>query len=270
MNDSSAQPGPAGFRGGSARRPSGRLWELRVAETVPVTKRMRRVIFSGSALDELDYKPAQDLVLIVPQPSGEPARRHYTIRWHDKAARQLAIDFVLHDQVSPTMRWVLAAKPGDKIEAQGPRGRTVINPAADWHLFTGDETCLPGIFAMLEGLPAGAHAIAFIEVEDKAEAQKLNARADVQLDWIFRNGPAKPGSAPLIQRLKDFQFPPGTGQAYVIGETSTVRAQRQGLISRGFDKDRIAAEGYWRPGRQGGHDHIWDEGEGPRGMPPGF
>ena len=266
MNDTPVQTAPAPA-GGPPRRPPGRLWPLTVIETSEITPHMRRVIFSGNTLDELDHKAAQDVVLILPQANGEPARRHYTIRWHDKAAKRLAIDFVVHDETSPAMRWLLSVKPGDKIEAQGPRGRTVANPDADWHLLTGDETCQPGIFAILERLPAGARAFAFIEVENEAETQKLNSKADVKLEWIYRNGPAAASSAELITRLKAFQFPPGNGQAYVIGETSTVRAQRQGLIARGFDKARIAAEGYWRPGRQGGHDHIWDEGEGPRALP---
>lgn len=267
MSDKLAAAGSAGFGGRPPRRPPGRLWPLTVSETARITPHMRRVVFSGDTLDELDHKPAQDVVLIFPQPAGEPARRHYTVRWHDKAARRLAIDFVMHDETSPAMGWVLSAKPGDKIEAQGPRGQTVINPQADWHLFTGDETCLPGIFAMLESLPAGARAFAFIEVENEVEAQKLDAKADIKLDWIFRGGPAKPASPALIERFQSFQFPPGIGQAYIIGETSTVRAQRQGLIARGFDKARIAAEGYWRPGREGGHDHIRDENEGPRARP---
>lgn len=269
MNDKPAPSGPSGFAGGPPRRPPGRLWPLTVVETRTITPHMRRVVFMGDTLGELDHQPAQDVVLIFPQPGGEPARRHYTIRWHDKAAKRLAIDFVLHDETSPAMRWMLSAKPGDKIEAQGPRGRTVINPDADWHLFMGDETCLPGILAMLEKLPAGARAFAFIEVANEAEAEKPDTKADLKLEWIFRHGPAKPSSAALIERIKAFQLPPGNGQAYVIGETSTARAQRQSLIARGFDKSRIAAEGYWRPGRMGGHDHIWDEGEGPR-MMPGF
>jgi NADPH-dependent ferric siderophore reductase len=62
----------------------------------------------------------------------------------------------------------------------------------------------------------------------------------------------------LIEALEAFQPPPGVGQACVIGETSTVRAQRQGLIARGLPKSQIAAEGYWRPGRVGGHDHVND------------
>jgi len=116
---------------------------------------------------------------------------------------------------------------------------------------------------MLESLPPKAKAFAFIEVADRSEAQPLTTKADVTLEWVFRDGPAKPSSAALIDRLGAFKPPAGKGQAYVIGETSTVRAQRHGLIASGFDKARIAAEGYWRPGRIGHHDHIWDEGEGP-------
>ncbi len=35
-------------------------------------------------------------------------------------------------------------------------------------------------------------------------------------------------------------------------------AQRHHLIGRGFTRDRISSEGYWRPGRIGGHDHVED------------
>ena len=264
MSDAANPTNPAPMPGMPLRRPPGRLWPLAVVGTENVTPRLRRVMFSGETLNELEHKPGQDVVLILPQPTGDPARRHYTIRSFDPAKKRLAIDFVLHDATSPAMRWVNEAKPGDRIDAQGPRGRTVINPDADWHLFTGDETCQPGIFAMLESLPAGARGFAFIEVENRQEAQPLNTKADIKLEWIIRDGPAKPSSAALIEHVSRFQIPPGNGQAYVIGETSTVRAQRQGLIARGFDKARIAAEGYWRPGRTGGHDHIWDDGEGPR------
>jgi NADPH-dependent ferric siderophore reductase len=34
---------------------------------------------------------------------------------------------------------------------------------------------------------------------------------------------------------------------------------RRELIARGFPKQQISAEGYWRPGRVGGHDHVDDE-----------
>ena len=56
-------------------------------------------------------------------------------------------------------------------------------------------------------------------------------------------------------------LPKGRGHAIIIGETSNVRAQRQHLLAQGLGKDQIYAEGYWRPGRIGGHDHIRDGDE---------
>ena len=45
------------------------------------------------------------------------------------------------------------------------------------------------------------------------------------------------------------------------GESSlpNARTMRRELIARGFPKQLISAEGYWRPGRVGGHDHVGDE-----------
>ena len=104
-------------------------------------------------------------------------------------------------------------------------------------------------------LPASARAFALIEVEGAQDEQPLPSEAQLEALWLHRGGPAAP-SAALIERLAAFEFPTGVGHAYVIGETSTVRAQRQGLIARGFPKEQICAEGYWRPGRVGGHDHV--------------
>jgi NADPH-dependent ferric siderophore reductase len=252
-----ASPPPA-----PSRRQPMRTWQLTVVDAFDVTPRMRRVPLVGEAMDDFAWKAGQDLVLNVPLKggsgaAGETVRRHYTIRSYDAAEQRLEIDFVLHGE-GPAARWAQTCELGDEIQAAGPRGRTVLREGVDWHLFVGDETCLPGIVAMLEALPAGARATAIIEVWDKDERQTPLSRADLQVEWFHRNGPAQPGSPLLIDRLNLFAPPPGSGAAYVIGETSTVRAVRQGLIAKGFPRDRIAAEGYWRPGRVGGHDHVFD------------
>lgn len=228
-------------------------WPLVVVGAREVTPAMRRVSLIGETLAGFDYRPGQDLVLSLPAPGG-PARRHYTIRGFDRAELRLDIDVLVHG-AGPGSRWAETAKIGDPVLAEGPRGRTFVNQRADWHLFTGDETALPAIAAMIETLPAQARAFAIIEVESAEETQPLPSAAELEALWLHRRGPAAP-SAALIEALAAFQFPAGVGQAYVIGETSTVRAQRQGLIARGFPKERICAEGYWRPGRIGGHDHV--------------
>jgi NADPH-dependent ferric siderophore reductase len=236
------------------RRPPGRLWSLEVVGAQDLNPRMRRVTLTAGDLAELDYKPGQDLVLQMPLADGTRGRRHYTIRSLDKTAKRLDIDFVLHGD-SPAGNWARDAKPGDRIEANGPRGRTVLDPTADWHLLAGDETCIPGILGILETLPSHAHAWAFIEIADGTDKQPVECKARLAFEWLERGGPGGPGEF-MLDRLKAFKLPQGVGHAYIIGETSNVRAQRHDLLARGMAKEQISAEGYWRPGRIGGHDHI--------------
>lgn len=241
------------------RRPPLAAWTLTVADALDVTPRMRRVRFVSQGLDAFPWRPGQDVVLNIPTPEGE-ARRHYTVRAFDRAETRLDIDFALHGD-SPATNWARQAKMGDSIVAHGPRGRTTVDHHADWHLFVGDETAMPGILAMIESLRPGARAQAIIEVRDADERQAPAAVADVDIEWFYRQGPAVAGSRALIERMNLFAPPPGVGQAAVIGETAMVRAVRQGLIARGFPRERICAEGYWRPGRIGGHDHVFDAAE---------
>jgi NADPH-dependent ferric siderophore reductase len=244
------------------------VWPLVVVAARDVTPRMRRVSLVGEALERFSWRAGQDLVFSLPQAGGGVARRHYTIRAFDRQELRLEVDVVLHG-ASPGARWASTAKIGDPVTAEGPRGRTVVSGRADWHLFTGDETALPAIAAMIESVPAGARAHAIIEVEAPDEEQAIASDARVEIEWLHRRGPPAAASPALIERLAAFQPPPGAGHAYIIGETATVRAQRQGLIARGFAKEQITAEGYWRPGRVGGHDHIiefgWPVGRRERG-----
>jgi NADPH-dependent ferric siderophore reductase len=237
---------------GRAPRPS---WRLTVVASAEITPRVRRVSLIGNDLGAFSHRPGQDLVLNLAGAHGETCRRHYTIRSFDREEQRLEIDFVLHG-ASPATRWATDTQLGDTIVAEGPRGRTVVNGPADWRLFTGDETALPGIAAMIESLPAGERAFAIVEIAGPEEEQPIETHADMTLVWLYRGGPPRASSEQLIGALAAFDLPPGVGQACVIGETGAVRAQRQGLIARGMPKTQIAAEGYWRPGRVGGHDHI--------------
>ena len=239
-----------------ARR--GRPWSLRVAGVKDVTRLMRRVELTGDALDDFTPRPGQEIVLQIPQSAGEPARRHYTIRRFDRAAKRIDVDFVLHDHATPGVEWARMTKPGDAIDIRGPRGRIALAPDAAWHLLSGDETALPAIFALIEALPKGAKAYAFVEIADAGEKQALHAAADVELHWLLREGTA-PGARPLlVEAVAGFRLPPGKGHAIILGETASVRTRRHDLLSRGMDRAQIYSEGYWRPGRIGGHDHVED------------
>jgi NADPH-dependent ferric siderophore reductase len=238
-------------------RRRGRQWSLRVVSAANIAPRMRRVQLTADNLDEFTPRPGQEIVLEIPQDGPEPARRHYTIRDFDPKTRLIDVDFVLHGHETPAIRWAQDAKPGQEIAVRGPRGRIALSPGAAWHLMTGDETAMPAILALAEALPKGAKAQIFIEIGDEGDKQEVKTAADVTGVWLLRQGPPSPNRI-LVDAVENWAFPPGRGHAIIIGETSTVRAQRHGLIARGLTRDQIYSEGYWRPDRVGGHDHVED------------
>ncbi|HEY2658363.1 MAG TPA: siderophore-interacting protein [Caulobacteraceae bacterium] len=254
-NDRDAIRPPWAAAKGWLKKRLSRSWNLTVVGAAPITPRMRRVSLIGEDLAELDWVPGQDLVLELPVGGGEVAQRYYTIRRFDPAELRLDMDFVLHGH-GASARWLEALRPGDRIDALGPRGRTRLAGDVESHLFLGDETCIPAIFAMAETVPRGASATALIEVEDETDMQPLDTPANVTVEWHYRRGAAPADSSLVLDRLQALSPDPYSTHAYVIGETSQVRSLRHDLLARGFDKARITAEGYWRPGRIGGHDHV--------------
>jgi NADPH-dependent ferric siderophore reductase len=254
---SSAAPAPRPqLSEAELERRRGRPWTLRVASVADLTPRLRRVRLTADNLDEFRPRPGQEIVLQIPQDGGEPARRHYTIRRFDPATRLVDVDFVLHDEAAPAMRWALGAAPGQAIEVRGPRGRIALSPDADWHLLTGDETAMPAILALVEALPQGAKASVFLEIGDDSDRLEVVTAADIAVTWLSRHGAPPSPNRILLEAVERFALPPGTGHAIIIGETSGVRAQRHALIARGLSRAQIYSEGYWRPGRIGGHDHV--------------
>lgn len=232
-------------------------WHLSVVEAFDVAPRLRRVVFTAETLDQLDYRPGQALILRMPLPEGGTGRRDYTIRWLDREAKRLAIDFVLHG-ATPAPSWAKSARPGDTLLAQGPRGRSVVTAGADWHLFCVDETGLPALLHMLETIPTGATVHALIETAAAEDEVAIEATAAFNCRWLARDGtPAGPNGL-VLEALRALALPPGRGQAYLMGETSNVRSWRHQLVQVGLPKVGIASEGYWRPGRIGGHDHVDD------------
>jgi NADPH-dependent ferric siderophore reductase len=256
MDEVRARPARQPLSEAEIERRRGKPWSLRVAGVADVTPRMRRVQLTADNLDEFTPKPGQEIVLQIPQNGDEPARRHYTIRRYDPRTRLIDVDFVLHEHQTPGVRFALDAKPGDAIDIRGPRGRIALSPGAAWHLLSGDETALPAILALAEALPKGAKAQVFLEIGEDGDKQALNTAGDVMVTWLSRRGAPPAPNRLLIDAVAGWTPPPGRGHAIIIGETSVVREQRHGLLARGMTRDQIYSEGYWRPGRIGGHDHV--------------
>jgi NADPH-dependent ferric siderophore reductase len=232
-----------------------RQLHFEVANSTLLTPHMQRLELIAAELDGFSYRPGQDVMLLVAADGRRPVRRRYTIRQLDKASERLTIDVVLHGD-GPGERWIRSARPGDRIEGIGPRGKVFPSMSADWHLFIGDEAALPAIMAMTESLPGDADATLVLEVPEEADEQEVEAAARTRVSWLHRlDRPAgDPVSSVLVAEAAEVELPPGNGHAYLLGEASVVLALREQLTARGLPPDQMSPKAYWGRGRaNGGH-----------------
>ncbi len=179
-----------------------------------------------------------------------PHTRTYTVRWVDEAARELAIDFVIHGDEGLAGPWAAKAQPGDSLVFTGPGGGYNPDPAADWHLFAGDEAALPAIAAAIESLPPEASGLAFLEVDSDAEVQDIKAPAGLRIQWLPRNGVPAGNSELLVSAMRDAEWPGGRVQVFAHGERGYMKSLREVLYrERGLERGQVSLSGYWAYGR---------------------
>jgi NADPH-dependent ferric siderophore reductase len=225
--------------------PEPRTLPLVVASVEEVTPHMRRVQLSGPSLEGFEYFPGQDLALPVVRDDGSVVRRRYTIRRFDPARRLLDLEFVMHGD-GPGIRWARAARPGLAIEAIGPRGKIGLVPQADWHLFAGDATALPGAFAMMEAVPTEVRARAYLMIGDPMERQPFSGDASKTVTWRYESADPLDG---LVTAVSAEGLAPDGGHAYLAGEVALVSALKAALLGQGWTAEQISAKAYWNRGR---------------------
>ncbi len=221
------------------------LWKLVVTDVSNVSPTMRRLTFTAPGLAELSYQPGQDLMMAVPGPDGDTFRRRYTIRSFDPATPSIAVDIVVHGD-GPGAQWANSAGPGSVIEAIGPRGKVVVDAAADWHLFIGDDSAIPASLAMAESLGEDEKVIVLLEVDHEDERHQPARSLPIQ--WLFRHGIEPASSTALLTALQGMELPVGQGHAYVAGEMGVVAKIRRHLLDRGLAAAQISSKPYWRAG----------------------
>jgi NADPH-dependent ferric siderophore reductase len=263
---------------------------LTVLRTEQVAPSMRRVVLGGDGfadylaadqalpqrytdkyaklvflVDGFEYPEPLDLDVVkatMPQEAW-PVLRTYTIRWVDPAARELAIDFVVHGTDDDSDHgvagpWAARAEPGDVIHLRGPNGGYVPDPDVDWHLLVGDEAGLPAIAASLEAMPAGARAVVFVEIGGPADEIELTTVADVQLHWLHR-GEAEAGTTTLLDdAVRAVEWPAGRVQAFVHGESALLKSVRPYVLNdRGVARADASVSAYWRRGATEEGFRVW-------------
>ncbi|MGH8860706.1 MAG: siderophore-interacting protein [Jatrophihabitantaceae bacterium] len=214
-----------------------------VVRAEDITPRMRRVTVRSDAMAGVAIRPAQDVELLLREPSGRRVKRRYTIRSARPDVGELDLDVLLHGDGAGST-WGRSARPGEAIEFQGPRGKLDLR-SAPWHVLCGDESALPAIAAIAEALPYGERAVAVIEVRDATD--ELPVRAQVK--WAHR-GDLPPGTPDLLlPEAERVDVPFADTRVYLLGETRSMVALRASFEGRGVPHDSIFLKGYWNIGR---------------------
>jgi NADPH-dependent ferric siderophore reductase len=240
-----------------------------VARTEWIAPSMVRVVLVGSDLatiPELDFTDHYVKMLFPPEGADygwpfdpdalretlprehQPVTRTYTIRSFDRASGELAIDFVVHGDEGVAGPWAAAAAPGDQIGFFGPGGAYAPDPAADVHLYVGDEAALPAIAAALERLPEDAVSKVFLEVAAAEEHQPLPGGPASEVTWVHRGD--EPYGLALSRAVRAAGLPAGELDVFVHGNAEVVRDLRRWLfVDHQVDRSRVSISGYWRPGQ---------------------
>lgn len=243
--------------------------EMSVVSARNITPTMRRVTLAGADVAHFETGGLHVRVLIPPLgrtpcwptansdgriiwPKGEDelTARVYTVRSIHRARGEIDIDVVLHGD-SPGSVWARGAKAGDRIGLMGPGGGAPTS--SDWYLLAGDETALPVIARIAEGLPPGAQATLLIEVADATEEQAIRSQATLDLRWLHRNG-AEAGTTDLLETaVRALPWPEDTAIFALIGcEHRAAKALRGYLRKeRGLARDRHLVAAYWRRNHAG-------------------
>lgn len=220
---------------------------LTVASVERLTPHMIRIVAAGADLaDFASLAPDDHVKLIVPGADGAQEMRDYTPRAYDVAARTLTLDFAVHD-AGPATAWALAAKPGDPVTIGGPRGSRVLRSLVRRWLLIGDETALPAIGRRIEELPPEAEVVLLAAVPGPQDEQRFAGAARLAARWIHRPVAAAADPLPLLEALAETEIP-DDAFVWIAAEAGVARALRMAALSRGHDRRRMKASGYWVAG----------------------
>src|SRR5829696_9096025 len=198
--------------------PAYRPFAVRVARVRRMGRSFLRATFTGADLDEFASQGADQRIKVLfplassglehcalgddwyaqwralPDAQRNPMRS-YTVRTARPLEREVDVDFVLHGPTGPASAWAERARPGDAVVLIGPNARFPGSPeGVEWRpptgtrhlLLAGDETAVPALSAIAEGLPAGTGAGLLLEVPTEDDVLDLEVPADVRITWLPR------------------------------------------------------------------------------------
>lgn len=196
-------------------------------------------------------RPNVAVRLEVEAPQGQrPVSRIYTVRSFDAARSLIELDFVMHPDDSPAMRWLAAAHVGQATMLVGPRPHFVpdFECGRKIALFA-DETAIPAVYAILQQWRAPAQGVVYIETAERAAFDELPDVPGVQKHLLLRQSGEHPGKTTFLMDAALTLPDPQSWCVWAAGERGMARALRTYFTQdHGLNREDVRVFGYWRAG----------------------
>ena len=231
-----------------ARRLGAQALVCRVVSTRPLSPSLHEVVLEGPA--SLCGDPGNDVMVQVANADGRLVRRRYSVRSLDEERGQFTL-WITTEHEGAGSSWARTAAAGDEVDVIGPRGKIVLDPLADWHVFIGDASALAAFYRMAQGIEVPGRAIFIVEIDQPDDALTAPFDEGLGVTGIFvdRHQRAYDDPAGLLSGLAAFELPPDDGHAYLFGEFHVIKVVADALIDRGMTAEQISRKAYWRAGR---------------------
>jgi len=228
----------------------------RIVRLEPLTPRSTLLRLEGPALVGFDWVPGQHVRIRIGSMrealrrfSPHDAVRAYSI-W-DGDAKAGWLEFVLFDHGTPDslgLGWARRARVGQWAGFIRGRGFFRLDPAANYHLFAGEETASVPYGAMLRALPAEAAVFGVVQADTATDHLELPR----PLQRIERGGASAASSQQLVDAVAALDLPTEPGVAYLAGEARTIQLIRTRLVEeRGWPRRNVLTKPFWTPGKRG-------------------
>ncbi len=228
-------------------RPPRPVHTATVARTETVAADMVRVILTGEGLRALPELTFTDHY--VKLKFGDVTRT-YTIRWFDRDANELALDFVIHGDEGLAGPWAAHAQPGDEISFMGPGGevgsfgrRRRPPPGGRRGGHPRDRRSARGVARPMPGRRC------FWRWHRPLITSRCACLRAPTVTWVHRDEHGLPYGEALVRAVIAAGVPDGVVEAFVHGNADMIKPLRRYLFREvGLDRSRVSISGYWRTG----------------------
>ncbi|MGF1759901.1 siderophore-interacting protein [Photobacterium sagamiensis] len=232
-----------------------------VSQVIDLSPNLRRIVLTGDELVGFpeDQQGAHVKVLLpdagetMPNMKvmgeGAAVKRSYTIRYYDKAANEIGLDFVVNRHQGPATQWACQAKVGDYLGIAGPGPRKLTNFDADTYLLVGDLTSVNAVNAYAQSIPETAKGYVIVEVPTREDILPIECADNVSVQWVIVNEQTENQREALLNAVSALPVVPCNTEVFLGLEARQIRTIKNYLLEeREIERCCVHATGYWKKG----------------------